>query len=147
MNPNQTGVGASGALYGLVGGMFGDFAQNHKTIIEGKWSYFLSMVISLILGIGLGMLPVMDNWAHIGGLISGFLMGLFLLTNNKRDADGKRILPWYSKVASVLSVFFLLVWILVLASLLFSNKNGNQYCSWCKYLDCIPTQYWICPDS
>jgi membrane associated rhomboid family serine protease len=146
MNPDQPGVGASGALYGLVGGMFGDFAQNHKTIIEGKWSYFFSMVISLALGIGLGMLPVMDNWAHIGGLVCGFLMGLFLLTNNKRDADGNRILPWYSKAASVISVVLLLIWILALAALLFSNKNGNQYCSWCKYLDCVPSPYWICPE-
>jgi len=67
MNPSIVGVGASGALYGLVGALFGDFVQNYKTIVEGRCMYFFSMVFSLALGMGVGLLPVIDNFAHIGG--------------------------------------------------------------------------------
>jgi membrane associated rhomboid family serine protease len=62
MNPTSVGVGASGALYGLVGALLADFIQNHKLITEGKWMYLLSMILSLIVGLGIGMLPILDNW-------------------------------------------------------------------------------------
>lgn len=145
MNPDIVGVGASGALYGMVGALFGDFFQNHQTIVEGKWMYFFSMVISLVLGVGMGLLPVIDNWAHLGGLVCGFLMGNILLTNNMHDEKGKRLLPCYSKLLTLLSALGLIVWFVTLFGLLYGNKNAYQYCSFCKYLDCVPTPYWTCP--
>jgi membrane associated rhomboid family serine protease len=147
MNPSIIGVGASGALYGLVGALFGDFFQNYKTIVEGRWMYFMSMVFSLAVGMAMGLLPVLDNWAHIGGLICGFMLGLILLTNTLRDERGKRLVPWYSKLITVLAAVALVVWFLVLFSLLYSNKNGNQYCPYCKYLDCVDTPWWTCPSA
>eukprot|EP00475_Leptophrys_vorax_P009297 TRINITY_DN16162_c0_g1_i1.p1 TRINITY_DN16162_c0_g1~~TRINITY_DN16162_c0_g1_i1.p1 ORF type:complete len:375 (+),score=89.16 TRINITY_DN16162_c0_g1_i1:81-1205(+) len=145
MNPSIIGVGASGALYGLVGSLFGDFVQNHKTILEGKWMYFFSMVFSLALGMAVGLLPVVDNWAHIGGLVSGFFLGLILLTNTDRDEKGKRLVPCYSKLVTVLAAVALVVWFLVMFSLLYANTNGNTYCAFCKYFDCVETPWWTCP--
>jgi membrane associated rhomboid family serine protease len=144
-NPNIAGVGASGALYGLIGALFGDFLQNHKTITKGKWSYFAQMFVSLIIGILIGLLPMIDNWAHLGGLICGFLLANISLTHDIRDYDGKRILiPRYSKILTVISAILVLLWIIVMFSLLYSNSNANQACTWCKYLDCVDTQWWSC---
>jgi len=145
MNPSIIGVGASGALYGLVGALFGDFVQNYKTIVEGRCMYFSSMVFSLALGMCVGLLPIIDNWAHIGGLVCGFFMGMILMTNNERDERGKRLVPCCSRLISVLAAVALVTWFLVLFALLYANKNGNAYCTYCKYLDCVDTSYWTCP--
>jgi membrane associated rhomboid family serine protease len=61
-NPRLIGVGASGAIYGFLGLLFGDFVQNHQTIVEEKWKYFASLVFSLIFGFLIGLLPIVDNW-------------------------------------------------------------------------------------
>lgn len=145
-NPSTVGVGASGAIYGLVGALFGDFFQNHKTIVEGKCVYFLNLVFSLAFGIALGLLPIIDNWAHIGGLVAGFLLGLMLLTNNERDESGKRLLPWYSSALVILASIATFAWFVAMFALLYSNKNGNSYCTWCHYLDCvvINSSWWTC---
>jgi len=147
MNAKIIGVGASGALYGLVGALFGDFVQNYKTIVEGKWAYFFSMVFSLALGLAMGLLPVIDNWAHIGGLIAGFFLGLIMLTNTERDARGKRLVPACSKLITILAAVALITWFLVLFALMYGNKNGNDYCTSCRYLDCVSTPYWTCPTA
>jgi membrane associated rhomboid family serine protease len=72
-NPNIVGVGASGAIYGFLGLLFGDFIQNHKTLGEGKWIYFASLMANFLIGFSIGLLPIIDNWyAH-------FTSSLFLL--------------------------------------------------------------------
>eukprot|EP00475_Leptophrys_vorax_P032083 TRINITY_DN4917_c0_g1_i1.p1 TRINITY_DN4917_c0_g1~~TRINITY_DN4917_c0_g1_i1.p1 ORF type:complete len:493 (-),score=109.34 TRINITY_DN4917_c0_g1_i1:31-1509(-) len=145
MNPLSVGVGASGALYGLVGALLGDFIQNHKLITEGKWMYLLSMILSLLVGLGIGLLPILDNWAHIGGLVTGFLLGLILLTNNIRDERGKRLVSWYARPLTVLAALAVALYVGVMNYLLWTNQDGNNYCQFCRYFDCIPTSYWTCP--
>jgi membrane associated rhomboid family serine protease len=76
--PHVVGVGASGALYGLIGCLFADFAHNHK-LIENKWSYFIKLVLSTAFGIALGLLPLVDNFAHVFGMIAGLFIGSILL--------------------------------------------------------------------
>ncbi len=62
-NPRLVGVGASGAIYGFLGLLFGDFVQNHKTIEpDEKWKYFASLVFSFVFGFLIGLLPIVDNW-------------------------------------------------------------------------------------
>lgn len=70
------GVGASGAIFGLLGAAL-IFALHEKHKI-GK--QFLTNVIVVIVAnilIGLSM-PNIDNFAHIGGLIGGIIISFFL---------------------------------------------------------------------
>ena len=70
-------VGASGAIFGVLGAMIAALATG-KGRWPDAWRRSL-MTILLILG-GLSLLPglqmkVIDNWAHIGGLVGGALVG------------------------------------------------------------------------
>lgn len=109
-------VGASGALFGLLGGMLSELITNwtlyaSKVFIEllsfeictseaivKFWSgtllgpiilqfYFcfnqfaalLTLVVIIVINLAVGILPHVDNFAHIGGFVSGFLLGFVFL--------------------------------------------------------------------
>jgi rhomboid protease GluP len=83
--PNTISVGASGAIFGLYGAILGLLLTNAFPK-EGKKGIF--MMIGIYVGINLlwGLTGGIDNAAHIGGLLSGALIGIILY---KLD-DGKK---------------------------------------------------------
>lgn len=64
-------VGASGAIFGLVGS-FAVFILRHRTLVGGGKDdlQHIARVILLNMAIGL-MSEGIDNWAHLGGLLGG----------------------------------------------------------------------------
>jgi membrane associated rhomboid family serine protease len=76
--PQEVSVGASGAIFGLVGA-YSVFvfvhrrAFRHGGIPALTWLVF---IIGLNLGIGL-IIPNVDNYAHVGGFVSGCILGWF----------------------------------------------------------------------
>lgn len=86
-------VGASGAVFGLLGLLLAQKLKRKVYYAElpiDTRSIVMIVVINLILGF---TIPNVDNAAHIGGLISGTLLGLFL---NHENADIQR--PLLSKI-------------------------------------------------
>ena len=72
MNGNVASVGASGAIFGLLGALL-YFGYHYRVYLGGviKSQIIPIIVINLVLGF---MMPGVDNAAHIGGLIGGCLM-------------------------------------------------------------------------
>ena len=69
-------VGASGAIYGLVGVAAALTLKKGKTI-DG-FSY-LTIILIVIIGIGIGFIDSsVNNYAHIAGFISGFISYYFI---------------------------------------------------------------------
>ena len=79
----QGGVGASGAIFGLFGLLFA--AQRiHHPVLDRQSRAFLGqlgglLAINLLFGF---VVRGIDNFAHIGGLISGVWLGLLLAPTN-----------------------------------------------------------------
>lgn len=75
--PNTISVGASGAIFGLYGAILGLLLTN--AFPEGGKKGIL-MMIGIYVGINLlwGLTGGIDNAAHIGGLLSGALIGILL---------------------------------------------------------------------
>lgn len=79
-------VGASGAIFGLIGGLgvfyylsrgaLGDFGRQQ---VQGMVAI---AIINLLIGISV---PGIDNWGHLGGLVGGALAGLALAPRVKID--------------------------------------------------------------
>ncbi len=71
-------VGASGGLFGLLGILFSDRFRNDaftpKLPIDQN-SLLSIIIINLIYGF---MVPGINNWAHIGGLVGGIIFGFVL---------------------------------------------------------------------
>ena len=70
LSPNA-GVGASGAIFGLMGALL--YLGVEKPEVFKKY-FGRSVITSVAINIAYGMSnPIIDNYAHIGGLIGGFL--------------------------------------------------------------------------
>lgn len=49
---------------------------------EGKWLYCCNITFSSVVGLALGLLPLVDNFAHFFGFLAGLLLGSALLIQN-----------------------------------------------------------------
>ncbi|EPS62694.1 hypothetical protein M569_12091, partial [Genlisea aurea] len=149
-------VGASGALFGLLGGMLSELLTNW-TIYANKVAALLTLVVIIAINLAVGILPHVDNFAHIGGFISGFLLGFVFLIRpqfgwvNQRYAvssseaeAAKPKFKAYQRVLWLLSLILLIVGFTVGLVLLFRGEDLNHHCSWCHYLSCVPTSRWKC---
>lgn len=72
-------AGASGAIFGVIGAMAAFLIQNRQTLGEQGKKHLQSLAgmigINLVLGFTLAGI---DNYGHMGGLISGFILGYLL---------------------------------------------------------------------
>jgi membrane associated rhomboid family serine protease len=71
-------VGASGAVWGLVGATFG--------LLSGRQQVFPALiarslrqrlVVILVINIAISFLPHIDRYCHFGGGIAGYLLALY----------------------------------------------------------------------
>lgn len=75
-------VGASGAIFGLLGGLL-VFIIRHRSKVSNSSIYNILFIIALNLMIGFSSENI-DNLGHIGGLILGIVLSaLFVLLNTK----------------------------------------------------------------
>jgi membrane associated rhomboid family serine protease len=75
---NHISVGASGALFGLLGAMLSELLTNW-TIYTNKVAAVITLLFVIAVNLALGILPHVNNFAHIGGFLTGFLLGFVLL--------------------------------------------------------------------
>ncbi|XP_028779171.1 RHOMBOID-like protein 5 isoform X2 [Neltuma alba] len=85
-------VGASGALFGLLGAMLSELLTNW-TIYENKCAALITLLVISALNLSLGFLPRVDNSAHVGGFSSGFLLGFVLLMRPQYGYVNRKHIP------------------------------------------------------
>ncbi|KAM3739764.1 hypothetical protein ACB098_08G046800 [Castanea mollissima] len=153
---SRISVGASGALFGLLGGMLSELITNW-TIYANKLAALLTLIVIIIINLAVGILPHVDNFAHIGGFLSGFLLGFVFLirpqfgwVSQKNSPPGsiattvKSKHKTYQYILWVLSLIILVVGYTAGLITLLRGTNLNDYCSWCQYMSCVPTSKWKC---
>ncbi|KAF5729966.1 inactive rhomboid protein 1-like [Tripterygium wilfordii] len=146
-------VGASGALFGLLGAMLSELLTNW-TIYTNKAAALITLIIIIAINLAVGILPHVDNFAHIGGFLSGFLLGFVFLLRPQFGWAESRNLPANARIKSKYTVYQYVLWVVAVVLLivgftvglvlLFRGVNGNDHCSWCHYLSCVPTSRWKC---
>jgi membrane associated rhomboid family serine protease len=134
-NDTTPSVGASGSIYGIMGCVLLDLLLNFK-IVTDRWKELLRLILTVVISLAIGLLPYIDNFAHIAGFIIGFLTAVLILPSiNFGDRD-QRIKLIAKGICAPLLLSFL-------AYLLIAFYTGTKAnCPWCKYLDCIPIFEW-----
>jgi len=116
----QTGVGASGAVFGLMGALCVYFRKNrHRfNIRDGNIGIFIAIVAIIQILFGFTN-PHIDNYAHIGGCLGGAIIALLLSYSTSMDHRQLPQTSRYLKIITLLSLFTLsIVWLAI---------NGHVY--------------------
>lgn len=119
LGPNLS-AGASGAIFGLLGVMLA-FFRLHRDMF-GEWGRQRLLNLLGVAGFNLVLgftVPGIDNLAHLGGLLSGAVLGWLLAPQYQAQVD-ERGLPYVADRTSLLSRW----WVLALASLLLMAGTG-----------------------
>ncbi|KAJ1310202.1 hypothetical protein OPQ81_006945 [Rhizoctonia solani] len=128
-------VGASGAIFGTVAVMWVDLLAHWK--LEYRPGRKLAMLcVDLIIGVALGFVPGVDNFAHLGGFLMGLLTAIVLypvISTTKRH----KAIMWFCRLAMIPVAVVLFV-VLIRN---FYTSDPYAACQWCRYLSCIPASW------
>ncbi|XP_059805018.1 inactive rhomboid protein 2-like [Hypanus sabinus] len=134
--PYRAEVGPAGSQFGLLACLFVELFQSWQ-ILEKPWKALMKQLRILMVLFAVGLLPWIDNIAHIFGFLSGFLLSFAFLpyiTFGWADKYRKRILIIGS----------LLMFVGLSASLVIWFYAYPIYCQWCEYLTCVPFTSTFC---
>ncbi|XP_029641046.1 inactive rhomboid protein 2-like [Octopus sinensis] len=129
--PYQVEAGPSGAQLGILACYIVEIIQSWQ-IQKTPWQSVIKFVAILLLLFVLGLLPWIDNWAHIFGFFVGLFLAFALLpyvTFGFKDKKKKLILIFVSLGLCIM--FFVILIILFYVSPVYQ-------CDACQYFNCIP---------
>ncbi|XP_064641553.1 inactive rhomboid protein 1-like [Lineus longissimus] len=129
--PYQVEAGPAGSQFGILACLFGEYIQNWGRF-KKPWIGMLKMLAGVLLLFIIGLLPWIDNYAHLFGMLFGLLLSFIFLpyiTFGKRDKR-RRIITLVVCSISVVALFVMLI-------LLFYVTPIYQ-CPYCKYFNCVP---------
>ncbi|GJU46824.1 rhomboid-like protein 2 [Tanacetum coccineum] len=128
-------VGASGALFGLLGTMLSELITNW-TIYSNKAAALLTLIVIVVINLAVGILPFVDNFAHIGGFMTGFLLGFILLPRPQFGWLERHSLPADVRVRSKYKVYQYILGLVALAVLVAGWTSDAV--SWRKRIQTLP---------
>ena len=87
MTADSISIGASGAIFGLLGSI-SYFTYYYRATLQGilRGSIMPVIIINLVIGF---LLSSIDLSAHIGGLIGGYLISMALGIDTEKDNKSK----------------------------------------------------------
>jgi len=125
-------VGASGAIFGTLAvtwvDLFAHWRYHYRPVTK-----LIFMTIELGIGVAIGFIPYIDNFAHLGGFLMGLLVATFFYPIISPTVRPRLIMWGFRLVALPLAI----VLYVVLVRNFYTNDPYSA-CSWCRYISCIP---------
>jgi membrane associated rhomboid family serine protease len=122
LSPGVTSVGASGGIMGLVG-FLAVLGYRRRRVLPRGFMKSISLSIALTAGAGIVAYQLVDNAAHLGGLLGGVVLGL-IYVRRRHDGTEYQLRPSTpARIAGILSgvillgLTFLTIWLVLRARL------------------------------
>ncbi|XP_028905281.1 inactive rhomboid protein 1 [Ornithorhynchus anatinus] len=128
--PYRAEVGPAGSQFGILACLFVELFQSWQ-ILARPWRAFFKLLAVVLFLFTFGLLPWIDNFAHISGFISGFFLSFAFLPY---ISFGRFDL--YRKRCQI--IVFQLVFLGLLAGLVILFYFYPIRCAWCEFLTCLP---------
>ncbi|XP_011241960.1 inactive rhomboid protein 1 isoform X1 [Mus musculus] len=128
--PYRAEVGPAGSQFGILACLFVELFQSWQ-ILARPWRAFFKLLAVVLFLFAFGLLPWIDNFAHISGFVSGLFLSFAFLPY---ISFGKFDL--YRKRCQI--IIFQVVFLGLLAGLVVLFYFYPVRCEWCEFLTCIP---------
>ncbi|XP_036593757.1 inactive rhomboid protein 1 isoform X1 [Trichosurus vulpecula] len=128
--PYRAEVGPAGSQFGILACLFVELFQSWQ-ILARPWRAFFKLLAVVLFLFTFGLLPWIDNFAHISGFISGFFLSFAFLPY---ISFGKFDL--YRKRCQI--IIFQIIFLGLLSGLVILFYFYPIRCEWCEFLTCIP---------
>jgi hypothetical protein len=101
VHPTHLEIGASGAVFGIAGAILSGIKFGNVAVSSFQTRQIISsMIFFVIFNLAFGAaLPGIDNWCHLGGLVSGLIFGVPLAV---AAATGKKGFEWLTMILAAL---------------------------------------------
>ena len=119
--PDTVSVGASGGIVGLLG-YITVYAFRRRRFISKEFRKGLLINIGSLAVFGLVLFNVVDNYGHLGGLITGAIYGLIQIPSNEY-VDPRQARP-ITKVLGSIAVAVFVVTCMLSIALIFNYRNA-----------------------
>lgn len=129
-HPRCRQVGPAGSQFGILACLFVELFQSWQ-VLARPWRAFFKLSAVVLFLFTFGLLPWIDNFAHISGFISGLFLSFAFLPY---ISFGKFDL--YRKRCQI--IVFQVVFLGLLAGLVILFYFYPVRCEWCEFLTCIP---------
>ena len=131
--PNAIECGASTSLFAWISVYIVDYLMHFK-YYRGPLRKIVYWIIGTIISLAIGLLPGIDNFAHLGGSMLGFSVAMVILNPiNKSLVDSSRWIR-YRIIGVLLSLAYLLIFFYVF----YFVADVTEECEWCNYISCLP---------
>uniref|UniRef100_A0A9J7XD84 Inactive rhomboid protein n=1 Tax=Cyprinus carpio carpio TaxID=630221 RepID=A0A9J7XD84_CYPCA len=128
--PYRAEVGPAGSQFGILACLFVELFQSWQ-ILARPWRAFIKLSCIVLFLFAFGLLPWIDNFAHICGFVSGFFLSFAFLpyiSFGPMDMYRKRL-----QILVALALFLCIFSSFVVLFYIYPIK-----CEWCELLTCIP---------
>lgn len=146
--PSQVGVGATGGILAVYGAEWGAIVQNKNMYGVAILKNTLSFILFSLMVFIFGLLPLLDNWSHLGGIIIGMFLGLCILVKPDPNLTVPQVKR--QKFIAAISGFFVVSAFAVTLGVLATVITGTWCGDTCNNMDCKewPTtgenKWWYC---
>jgi membrane associated rhomboid family serine protease len=163
--PQYISVGASGGIFGLIGGCIADICLNWNLLFlktttdkNTRLRHFYVLLwlgIDIIVNCLLGFTPFVDNFTHLGGFMYGFCCGIstierlavgfFGVNTDKCSRLGSNFMRFFGLIVSIIAI-------MVTTVVLVQSDGVTSPCHGCRYISCVPfppnaeEKWWYCDD-
>ncbi len=130
LTDSSMSAGASGAIFGISGALIAHFLRNRAKIEPVYKQVLVALLIMSGINLFIGFaLPSIDNWAHMGGLFSGLILGYFLdpTTSGSLKSRFLRKIKIIGILALALTILFM--------GILLVTENGSDVSRSQNYVD------------
>eukprot|EP00339_Tiarina_fusa_P021985 CAMPEP_0116998420 /NCGR_PEP_ID=MMETSP0472-20121206/1497_1 /TAXON_ID=693140 ORGANISM="Tiarina fusus, Strain LIS" /NCGR_SAMPLE_ID=MMETSP0472 /ASSEMBLY_ACC=CAM_ASM_000603 /LENGTH=629 /DNA_ID=CAMNT_0004697565 /DNA_START=125 /DNA_END=2014 /DNA_ORIENTATION=+ len=163
--PQYISVGASGGIFGLIGGCVADIALNWDLLFlktttdeDTRFRHFMVLFwlfLDMFVNCLIGLTPLVDNFTHLGGFLYGLSCGLstierlavgfFGIHSGKYAKHLNLLMRFGGLIVSVVAI--------MITTIFLSNSDGlSSPCHGCRYISCVPfppgsqDKWWHCDD-
>ncbi|KAH8835734.1 rhomboid-domain-containing protein [Flagelloscypha sp. PMI_526] len=126
-------VGASGAIFGTLAVKWVDLFAHWKYHYRPA-RLLIFMTIELAIGVAIGYIPYVDNFAHLGGFLMGLLCATIfypVISETRRH----KLIMWGFRIAAI--PIAIVLYVVLIRN--FYTANPYAACEGCRYLSCWPT--------